>query len=385
MKGQFPTERFTAIETPFYYYDTSLLRQTIATADAALRQHKGYTMHYAVKANANPSLLRLIAAAGWGADCVSGGEIVAARQAGFPAEKILFAGVGKSDKEIALALREEIGCFNVESIAELEVIEALAQSMGKVARIALRVNPDVAVHTHSHIATGRAEDKFGIATDALLPTINQLSQRKNLRLVGLHFHVGSQIVDMSDFLPLCARINALQDRLAAQDMSVEIINVGGGLGVDYEHPNRHPIADFQSYFNTFACHLRQRTGQRVFFELGRAIVAPCGSLITRVLYVKQGATRTFCIVDAGFTDLIRPAFYGAYHKIENLSSDSPAQDYDIVGPICETSDVFATARSINAATRGDLIALRTAGAYGEVMASQYNCRPLPKGYTAEEI
>ena len=346
MKGTFPTDKFQGIQTPFYYYDTDLLRQTLKAINNEVDKHPGYHVHYAVKANANPKVLNIICQAGLGADCVSGGEIEAAINAGFAPSKIVYAGVGKSDWEINLGLDKDIFCFNVESIAELEVINELAAARGKVARVAFRINPNVGAHTHANITTGLAENKFGIAMQDMEAAIEEAAQMQNVKFVGLHFHIGSQILDMGDFEALCNRINELQDKLEK---------------------------------------LKLREGQSLHFELGRAVVAQMGSLITRTLYVKQGTAKKFAIVDAGMTDLIRPALYQAYHKIENISSDEPMETYDVVGPICESSDVFAKAIDINKTKRGDLIALRSAGAYGEIMASQYNCRKLPKGYISEDL
>ena len=385
MKGKFPVEKFQTLRTPFYYYDTEVLRQTLRAINAEIAKHEGYNVHYAVKANANAQLLRIIREAGLGVDCVSGGEIEASVRAGFPSSKIVFAGVGKSDWEINLGLDNDIFCFNVESIPELEVINELAAAKGKTARVAFRLNPNVGAHTHANITTGLAENKFGIAMRDMVPVIEHAQQLKNVQVVGLHFHIGSQILDMGDFEALCNRVNELQDELERHRIRVEHINVGGGLGIDYEHPNRVPIPDFKAYFDTYAKKLRLRSGQTLHFELGRAVVAQCGSLITRTLYIKEGATKKFAIVDAGFTDLIRPALYQAYHKIENITSEEPTVAYDVVGPICESTDVFAKQTDLNATRRGDLLAIRSAGAYGEIMASQYNCRQLPKGYTSEDI
>ncbi|MGX8695190.1 MAG: diaminopimelate decarboxylase [Prevotella sp.] len=328
---------------------------------------------------------RAIRQAGLGADCVSGGEIEASLRAGFPSSKIVYAGVGKSDWEINLGLEKDIFCFNVESIPELEVINQLASAMGKVARVAFRLNPNVGAHTHANITTGLAENKFGIAMRDMIPVIEHAQQLANVKVVGLHFHIGSQILDMGDFQALCNRVNDLQDELERHHITVEHINVGGGLGIDYQHPNRVPMADFKAYFDTYARRLRLRPGQTLHFELGRAVVAPCGSLITRTLYIKEGAVKRFAIVDAGFTDLIRPALYQAYHKIENLSSEEAPEAYDVVGPICESTDVFAKQIDLNRTQRGDLLAIRSAGAYGEIMASQYNCRALPQGFSSDEL
>lgn len=385
MKGIFPIQQFEGIRTPFYYYDADLLRKTLQTINDEANKHQGFCVHYAVKANAHPRVLRIIREAGLGADCVSGGEIEAALRAGFPADKIVYAGVGKSDWEINLGLEKEIFCFNVESIPELEVINSLAGESGKTARVAFRINPDVGAHTHANITTGLAENKFGIAMRDMEDVIAEAARMEHVKFVGLHFHIGSQILDMGDFEALCNRINDLQNQLERHQITVEHINVGGGLGIDYQHPNRVPIADFHAYFNTYAKKLRLRPGQTLHFELGRAVVAQMGSLITRVLYIKKGATKQFAIVDAGMTDLIRPALYQAYHKIENMSSDEEKETYDVVGPICESSDVFCKQIDLNCCHRGDLLAIRSAGAYGEIMASGYNCRQLPKGYMNEDL
>ena len=384
-KGQFPTDKLKTIQTPFYYYDAELLRQTLRAINTEAEKHEGFVVHYAVKANANAKLLRIIREAGLGADCVSGGEIEASIKAGFPSSKIVFAGVGKSDWEINLGLDNDIFCFNVESIPELEVINELAAAKGKVARVAFRLNPNVGAHTHANITTGLAENKFGIDMRDMIKVIEEAAQMKNVKVVGLHFHIGSQILDMGDFQALCNRINELQLELERHRIRVEHINVGGGLGIDYQHPNRIPLPDFKSYFDTYAKKLKLRPGQTLHFELGRAVVAQCGSLITRTLYIKEGSVKKFCIVDAGFTDLIRPALYQAYHKIENLTSDEPKETYDVVGPICESTDVFAKQIDLNRCHRGDLLAIRSAGAYGEIMASQYNCRRLPQGYMSDEL
>lgn len=385
MKGSFPVDRFAQLRTPFYYYDMELLRSTLDTINQESRRYEGFCVHYAIKANANPKILRAIRQAGLGADCVSGGEIETSLRAGFPASKIVFAGVGKSDWEINLGLDNDIFCFNVESLPELEVINELAAAKGKTARVAFRLNPNVGAHTHANITTGLAENKFGIAMRDMETVIMRAKDLSNVQFVGLHFHIGSQILDMGDFQALCNRINDLQDQLERHHIHVEHINVGGGLGIDYQHPNRVPMADFKSYFSTYAKRLKLRNGQTLHFELGRAVVAPMGSLLTRTLYIKEGAVKKFCIVDAGFTDLIRPALYQAYHKIENISSDEPMETYDVVGPICESTDVFAKQVDLNHAHRGDLIAIRSAGAYGEIMASCYNCRPLPQGFTSDEL
>lgn len=385
MKGTFPLDKFRHVETPFYYYDTALLRQTLSAINQAISTHPEFCVHYAIKANANPKVLNIICQAGLGADCVSGGEIERCLKAGFRPDKIVYAGVGKSDWEINLGLDKDIFCFNVESIAEFEVINELAAQRGKKARVCLRINPDVGAHTNAKITTGLAENKFGIALQDMTAAIEEAQGMSNIQFLGLHFHIGSQILNMDDFAALCNRINDIQDTAERLHIKIENINVGGGLGIDYQHPNRVPIPDFKSYFDTYAHHLRLRRGQKLHFELGRSVVGQMGTLITKTLYVKQGTAKQFAIVDAGMTDLIRPALYHAYHKIENISSNEPQETYDVVGPICESSDVFAKAIDLNRVHRGDIIAIRSAGAYGEIMASQYNCRKLPVGYITEDF
>ena len=385
MKGTFPVNKFRELETPFYYYDVNLLRETLSCINKEAGKYNNFCVHYAVKANANHKVLTIIRESGLGADCVSGGEIRAAIKAGFPTNKIVYAGVGKTDWEINLGLDYDIFCFNVESVPELEIINELASAKGKTARVAFRINPNVGAHTHANITTGLAENKFGISMEDMDKVIDMAGTLPHVKFVGLHFHIGSQILDMGDFVALCNRVNELQEKLYARQIIVEHINVGGGLGIDYAHPNRQAIPNFTEYFATYHKHLKLRPQQTVHFELGRAVVGQCGSLISKVIYVKQGANKQFAILDAGMTDLIRPALYQAYHKIENITSEEPMETYDVVGPICESSDVFGKAIDLNKAHRGDLFALRSAGAYGEIMASAYNCRALPKGYTSEEL
>ncbi len=384
IKAHYPTEKFQHIQTPFYYYDLDVLRQTLSEIKA-LDLPENYAVHYAMKANVNPKILAVIKDAGFGADCVSGGEIRAALAAGFPASKIVFAGVGKADWEINLALESDIFCFNAESVPELEVINELAAAMNKKARIALRINPNVSAHTHEYITTGLNENKFGINMEDLDKVTDLIPTLQNLDFIGIHFHIGSQITDMTAFHNLCVRIEEIQDIFETKNIRIAHINVGGGLGINYEHPNHFPVPEFETFFKTYRDHLILKPDQTLHFELGRSIVAQCGSLISRVLYVKEGSTRKFVILDAGFTDLIRPALYQAYHRIENLSSDSTIQKYDVVGPICESSDVFAKDFALNETQRGDLIAIRSAGAYGEIMASQYNLRKLPEAITSDDL
>lgn len=365
--------KFQQINTPFYFYDMDLLRRTIFAANDAAKPGN-FHIHFAMKANFEERILKELLANGFGADCVSGGEVARALAVGFSPESIVFAGVGKSDTEIKSALAADIFCFNCESPQEISVIDELAKSAGKIARIALRINPDVDPHTHHYITTGKEENKFGIYRSDIPAILAQLPECKNVQLVGIHFHIGSQVTDLSTYELLCDRVNEIQDGLDEANIRIEHVNLGGGLGIDYYHPDEHPIVDFERYFGIFQKKLAVRPHQSVHFELGRALVGQCGSLISRVLYIKEGRKKQFAIIDAGMTELIRPALYQAFHKIENITSDRAEKEYDVVGPICESSDSFGKDISLPETRRGDLIAIRSAGAYGAVMASRYNLR-----------
>ena len=379
--SHFPLDRLNEQGTPFYYYDMSLLRRTLA----AVREYapQGSELHYALKANSNPCLLRVIAEHGLGADCVSGGEIALAIEAGIAPAKIVYSGVGKTDREIRQALQAGIACFNVESVAELDVIDMIAAESGMVAPIALRVNPHIDAHTHHYITTGMSENKFGIDLSMLKDAVSHALTLSNVRLRGLHFHIGSQIVSLQPYEALCEVVNRLSNDLVQRGVAIDYINVGGGLGVDYNNPDAHSIPDFAGYFALFTRNLNLPQGVTLHFEPGRSIVCQCGSLITRVLYVKQGLNKQFVIVDAGMTDLIRQALYQSEHRIENLTSHEAPSTYDIVGPICESSDSFGSEIELPTTRRGDLIAIRSAGAYGEAMAMQYNGRSLPSSLCVE--
>jgi diaminopimelate decarboxylase len=367
--------RFNNAETPFYYYDLKVLRQTLQACHNASARY-GFHVHYALKANFNPKVLDMIRQFGFGADCVSGGEVKAAIAHGFKNQQVVFAGVGKSDKEINLALDADIFCFNVESVQELEIINELAQAKGKIAKVAIRINPNVDAHTHHFITTGLDENKFGVNTWQLDDVVTALRACKNIQFIGVHFHIGSQITDMEVYKSLCVRINEIAAWFEDHNFTVKVLNAGGGLGVDYHNPDTNTISDFESYFKVFKDFLNVRADQEVHFELGRALVAQCAALISKVLYVKNGQKKNFLVLDAGMTELIRPMLYQAYHEIENLSCAGAAHDlkYDVVGPICESTDCFRKDVELPESFRGDLIAVRTAGAYGEVMASGYNLR-----------
>lgn len=375
-------EKFRSIPTPFYYYDLDLLRSTLDIVKKE-SEHSGYKVHYAVKANHNARILRIIASYGLGADCVSWNEIAAAIEAGFNPSDIVFAGVGKTDKEIESALKADIFCFNCESIPEIEVINQLASELNKTAQIALRINPYIEAHTHKYITTGIEESKFGINTWELDDVIRKLQILENINLTGIHFHIGSQITRMSVFKSLCARINELQEWFTDRDIELKVINVGGGLGIDYENPENNPL--FPEYFSLLNEFIQLLPGQQLHLEPGRSVTGQCGSLISKVLYIKNGSNTMFAIIDAGMTDLIRPALYQAHHKIENLTSGGGVFRYDVVGPVCESSDTFAKYIELPETRRGDLVAIRSAGAYGEAMASRYNLRELPKSVFSDDL
>ena len=373
-------DKFASKPTPFYVYDTSVLHNTLKSLTVEADKYN-YKVHYALKANANSEILRIIQSYGLGADCVSGNEIKCAIENNFPSEKIAFAGVGKSDEEIIAGLENDIFCFNCESGEEILVINQLAKKLNKTAKIALRINPNVDAKTHQYITTGLEENKFGINMWELDRVLEIIAQSDNIKLIGLHFHIGSQITDLKPFKNLCVRVNEIQQKFYDRRIIVDHINVGGGLGINYQNPDENLIPDFKSFFSLFDEFLQLRPKQSLHFELGRAIVGQCANLISRVLYVKKGVNTNFAIIDAGMTELIRPALYQAVHKIENISStDTEQEKYDVVGPICESSDCFAKSIELPITKRGDLIAIRSTGAYGEVLSSAYNLRSKAKSY-----
>lgn len=366
--------------TPFYLYDLRLLRETLDSLCRAAAVNPKFRIHYAMKACRQPEVLDVIRGYGLGADTVSGGEIALALRHGFDAAKIFYAGVGKTDAEIDFALRNRIGCFNVESVPELEVISERAVLSGTRANVALRVNPEIDAHTHHYITTGLSENKFGISLDMFDRAVDRAMSLPAIDFAGLHFHIGSQITITEPFKLLCERINNIVRRLCDRGIEVRTLNVGGGLAIDYDNPLTNPVPDFNAYFDTVSTYLDTDGIDTVHFEPGRAVVGQCGTLVTKVLYVKTGDTRTFTIVDAGMTDLIRPALYGARHGIDNISGElrgeSETTVTDIVGPVCESADEFGKDYRIPTPSRGDILAVRSAGAYGAVMASGYNARPL---------
>ncbi len=383
----FPNQVVDALnghKTPFYYYDVELLRQTLSQVKK-YGIDRGYRVHFALKANHQPKILQIVREYGLDADCVSGGEIIRALDTGFLPNQIAFAGVGKSDDEINLALSHGIFCFNCESAQELEVINDLAKKAGKTARVALRLNPNVNAETHHYITTGLSENKFGIIEDDLDLVLEKIPALNNIQLIGIHFHIGSQIVKFEPFEQLCNKANELNDYIESKGFNLEIINVGGGFGINYDHPNNDSIPDFKHFFDTFSKNIKLKDHQTLHFELGRSIVGQCGSLISRVLYTKSGRIKNFAIIDAGMTELLRPALYQAIHNIDSLTSKRTGKKYDVVGPICESSDTFRKDIELPELTRGDLIAIRSCGAYGEVMQNEYNLRPHVRSLYSDEI
>ena len=383
-------EKLDKIATPFYYYDMDLFRKTVDTASELAQQH-GIKVHYAVKANVERRLLEYISSKGFGADCVSGNEVLHAHACGFPADKIVYAGVGKSDKEIYHALQLGIEAFNCESLQEIYVINEMAHVHGLKANVSVRINPDIDAHTHKYVTTGLYENKFGISQHEFDKLIDILKKSEHINFIGLHFHIGSQITRVDEVFALeCQRVNDIVAYFERNGLKVDNINLGGGLGVDYDDPDENPFADFGTWFRTISENIVRREDQTVHVEPGRSLVAQCGTLISRVLFVKSGETKNFLIMDAGMNDLIRPALYGAYHKIENLSASQRTfypthQAYDIVGPVCESSDVWGAGRLLPLSVRGDLMAIRSTGAYGQVMASRYNMKDLAPSVFSDSL
>ncbi len=366
--------------TPFYFYDLDLLRATIKELKSEAQKYQ-FKVHYALKANTDDRVLDIVSNEGLGADCVSGNEVKKALEHNFRAGDVFYAGVGKTDTEILTGIKAGIGCFNCESLQEITVINEIATKINKTARIALRINPHVDSKSHSYITTGIEENKFGIQLWELDEVLSVVRTLKNIKLTGLHFHIGSQITNMDIFKELCIKVNKINERVAGEGFELSLLNLGGGFGIDYEDPAENPVPDFKSFFGTFNKYLKVRTGQNVYFELGRSVVAQMGTLIAKVLYIKKGRSKNFAVVDAGMTELIRPALYNSVHKIENLSingqEENPSEiysTYDIVGPVCETTDFLGKGVSLPVTYRGDLLAVYSVGAYGQSMASNYNLR-----------
>ncbi len=364
---------FTGIRTPFYCYDLDLLRDTVDLASAEADRY-GYIIHYAIKANNDPVIAGIIRDRGMGADCVSGNEVRRSIEVGFPVRGIVFAGVGKTDEEINFALDKDIFCLNCESVEELQVINEIAGRRGEIARVALRINPAVPAGTHRHITTGMDENKFGISLPHLQTALDLCSNSENLEFLGLHFHIGSQIASLGPYRELCERVNLIWKEYNIEEYGGYVLNLGGGYGIDYNDPEGNPIPDFASFFALFSDNLRLPGGTEVHFELGRSLVGQCGRLVSRVLYTKKGVGKNFVITDAGMTELMRPSLYQAVHRIINISSSGEPETYDVVGPVCESTDVFARDTVLPLTKRGDLIQILSCGAYAESMTLRFNLR-----------
>jgi len=365
-----------AVGTPFYVYSTATLTRHYRLLDEALAG-LDHLVCYAMKANSNQAVLALMASLGAGVDVVSGGEYARAKAAGFPGERIVFSGVGKTEGEMRAALTGGIRQFNVESEPELLRLSAVASSMGATAPITVRVNPDVDARTHEKIATGKAENKFGIPISRAREVYAEAAGLPGIEVVGVDVHIGSQLTDLEPFRLAYSKIADLTRRLRADGHDIRRLDLGGGLGIPYERSNLAPPlpADYGRVIRETVGDL----GCEIEIEPGRLIAGNAGVLVSSVLYVKSGEGRDFLILDSAMNDLVRPAMYGAWHDIVPVTEPVPGaehHDFDIVGPVCETGDTFAKARPMPPVSEGDLVAFRSTGAYGAVMASEYNTRPL---------
>jgi len=371
-----PLARLAArVGTPFYCYSSATLARHYRVFTEALAGLDA-TVCYALKANANRAVVATLARLGAGADVVSGGELMLARAAGVPASRIVFSGVGKSRAELRQALRAGVMQINVESEPELMALEREARALGRVAVVALRVNPDVDAGTHAKITTGKSENKFGVEWTGARRLYQRAKSLSGVRLAGIAVHIGSQILDLAPFRDAFVRVRDLIVMLRADGHAIDRLDLGGGLGIPYD--GAATPAPTPADYGRLVKEIFGDLGCRLVFEPGRLLVGNAGVLVSRVLYVKEGATRTFVVVDAGMNDLIRPSLYDAYHAIwpvREPRADAPLREVDVVGPICETGDTFARGRALPPLREGDLVAFRTAGAYGAVMASAYNMRP----------
>jgi len=362
------------VETPCHIYSASSIRQCIGALQTALRGLDALVC-YAAKANSNVAILQLMAEAGLGADIVSAGEMRRSLRAGIPAQRIVFSGVGKSADEIVEALAAGIARFNVESEDELHLLQRLAAERNVITRAAVRVNPDVDALTHAKISTGKSENKFGVSIDEARRWFADSARLTHVQLDGLHVHIGSQMLDLDPIRMALQRLADFWRELVAAGHAINSIDVGGGLGVCYRADRDRPIA-IEDYVDVIR-HALAGFGGRILLEPGRWLVAEAGTLLTRVIRVKQGRQRSFLVVDAAMTELLRPSLYDAWHEIVSVTREArPAQTYDIVGPVCETGDTFAVDRELPRCEAGDLLMIKTTGAYGASMASNYNSRPL---------
>jgi len=372
-----PIERIAAaVGTPFYVYSTATLERHFRVFDEALAGLP-HLIAYALKANGNQAVIATLARLGAGADVVSGGELMRALAAGVPAKRIVFSGVGKTEDEMRMGLENGIRQFNVESEPELEALDRVARDMGARAAIAIRINPDVDARTHAKIATGKSENKFGVPISRARAVYARAAKMAGIEVVGVDVHIGSQLTDLAPFETAFTKIAGLTETLRGDGHDIRRLDLGGGLGIPYQASNAAPPLpfDYGALIKRTVGHL----GCEIEIEPGRLIVGNAGLLVSRVIYRKEGEGRDFLVVDAAMNDLIRPAMYDAWHDIVAIAEpapDTPVAPVDVVGPVCETGDTFARARELPRLEAGDLIAFRSAGAYGAVMASEYNARPL---------
>ena len=361
------------VGTPFYLYSEQKLRDNFKSFADAVKPLKKATVCFAVKSNFNPTILKILAGMGAGADIVSGGELELALQAGVPADKIVFSGVGKTRAELTAAIMAGIKQINAESESEIRLINEIAIGLNKTAAVGIRVNPDVDARTHEKITTGKKENKFGIDWNDAQRLFLSAEQFKGISLHGIEVHVGSQILELSPFREAFVKTKKMLNDLKEHGVSIQTVDVGGGLGVAYKTDESAPspadyIAVLQDVLGDF-------DGEFVF-EPGRCISGDAGVLVASVVRVKQTGDKRFAVLDAGMSDLVRPAMYDAYHNIEAVKGGEASERYDVVGPICESADIFGKDRMLPELNEGDLIAIETAGAYGAAMASNYNGRPL---------
>ena len=364
------------VGTPFFCYSTATLERHYRLFTEAL-SHSDHLVCYAMKANSNLAVVKLLGDLGAGMDVVSLGEYLRARAAGVPGERIVFSGVGKTHEEMHTALLGGIRQFNVESEPEMLTLSEVAVSLGKIAPITIRVNPDVDAKTHHKIATGKAENKFGIPISRASEVYAMAAGLPGLAVVGIDVHIGSQLTDLAPYEAAYRKIADLTKILRAEGHDIQRLDLGGGLGIPYERSNTAPPLPIE--YGRMVERVLGDLGCEIEIEPGRLIAGNAGVMVSKVIYVKQGEDRQFMILDAAMNDLIRPAMYDAYHDIEPVVQAAPGtmpQPYDIVGPVCESGDTFAKARMVAPVAAGDLVAFRSAGAYGAVMSSEYNSRPL---------
>lgn len=364
----------TAVGTPVYIYSTATLARHVTVFRAALHELRDPLVAFAVKANPNAAVLATLAKLGLGADVVSGGELLRALAAGIPADRIVFSGVGKTEEEMRLALDKGIYQFNLESEPEAEMLSEVALSMGVIAPVAYRINPDVDAGTHAKISTGKSENKFGIPYDRAIASYDRAAQLAGLDVRGVAVHIGSQLTDLAPLEAAFEKVGALIDLLRDHGHNIRTADLGGGLGVPYD-PSL-PVPPSPAEYGAMVTRVTQDWGVRLMFEPGRVIVGNAGALVSQVIRVKQGATQPFVIVDAAMNDLLRPSLYDAWHDIRAVKPTGSQDSANVVGPVCESGDTFATNRTMDIVDAGDLVAFMTAGAYGATMANTYNSRAL---------